>query len=733
MVRRGEEALDPRPRWLRAAVRGVRKSYLRPPLDRPRELARFIAGWLEDRTDPVRAPSVRRMFIVPERMADHPRWPVPELHTLGDLAELLVLEPRRLDWLADVKRLERTVRDERLRNYRYSWIPRRGGAPPRLIESPKQRLKEIQRGLLRLILEEIPPHDAAHGFVRGRSARTHAQAHVGKRVVLRLDLEDFFASVQAPRIYGIFRTAGYPESVAHSLTALVTNAVPAHVLAELPPSPDPAQWRMKNRLRDSHLPQGAPTSPALANLCAFRLDVRLAGLARSLGATYTRYADDMVFSGDHRLKRAAPLVGQIAAAEGFRVNERKTAFATRAGRQQVTGIVVNEQHQRRARGVRPPQGDPPQRRAQRGAARPHQLGRVAESEPRREAARSLPRGDGSRVTGHGFSAIPRPSPVTRHPVTRDPKVRSGTVYFSREPRYRPPHDSRRRPQARPRGPAQALHLHRGARPATRIGPPLRREGARPARGGVGGDDVPELGLRADGRARLPRPLLPGGVRRPGRRLLREPRARRGDRPLQLRRPDDGHRRPHGHGDPAGLPVRHRGAEAEVPGAVDQGHEDLVARDHRAGRRLRRRRHPHPRGPRRRRVRHQRLEDLHHERHPRRLHRARHEDRPGRGLRRLHALPRRHRHARLHQGEEAREARHARVRHGAARVRRHARAGGEHPRQGGQGLLPHHVGAPGRAADRRGGLRRRRPARCSRRRASTRSSARRSASRSGTSR
>jgi retron-type reverse transcriptase len=161
-------------------------------------------------------------------------------------------------------------------------------------------------------------------------------------VVLRLDLEDFFASVEAPRIYGIFRTAGYPESVAHSLTALVTNAAPEQVLAELPPSPDPAQWRMQNRLRDSHLPQGAPTSPALANLCAFRLDVRLAGLATKLGATYTRYADDMVFSGDHRLKRAAPLVKQIATAEGFRVNERKTAFATRAGRQRVTGIVVNE-------------------------------------------------------------------------------------------------------------------------------------------------------------------------------------------------------------------------------------------------------------------------------------------------------------------------------------------------------------------------------------------------------
>jgi hypothetical protein len=80
----------------------------------------------------------------------------------------------------------------------------------------------------------------------------------------------------------------------------------------------------------------------LANLCAFRLDVRLAGLAARLGATYTRYADDLTFSGDHRLKAATPMVDKIATAEGFKVNARKTAFATRAGRQRVTGVVVNE-------------------------------------------------------------------------------------------------------------------------------------------------------------------------------------------------------------------------------------------------------------------------------------------------------------------------------------------------------------------------------------------------------
>ena len=118
------------------------------------------------------------------------------------------------------------------------------------------------------------------------------------------------------------------------------------------------------------------------------------------------------------------------------------------------------------------------------------------------------------------------------------------------------------------------------------------------------------------------------------------------------------------------------------------------------------RHQDARRPRRRRVGHQRLEDLHHERPAGRLHRARHEDRPRRRLRRLHALPRGHGRAGRDPREEAREARDARLGHRAAGVPGRARARGRGARPGGQGLLPHHVGAPGRAADRRRGLRRR---------------------------
>jgi len=352
MVRRAGSALERRPRWMRRVARAVLAAYARPPADRPRELARFIDAVIEGlpRSEAeLRPPPIRR-WLVPEPAMGRLRWPVPRFASTGELAELLELSHNQLAWLADVRSLERTVEHERLRNYRYDWLPRAAGVP-RLIERPKRRLKEIQRQLLHELLDQVPGHPAAHGFTRGRSARTHAAPHVGRRVVLRLDLEDFFASIAAGRIYGIFRTCGYPEGVAHALTGLTTNVVPAREWAALPRAGSDARaigahHRLGRRLATPHLPQGAPTSPALANLAAFGLDRRLSGLAASLDAVYTRYADDLTFSGAGSLLRAAgalrSLVSRIARDEGFAVNDAKTALMTSAGRQSVCGIVVNE-------------------------------------------------------------------------------------------------------------------------------------------------------------------------------------------------------------------------------------------------------------------------------------------------------------------------------------------------------------------------------------------------------
>jgi RNA-directed DNA polymerase len=277
------------------------------------------------------------------------RWPVPQVPSVGALADFLGLEIGELEWFADVRGRERDVSDEPLRHYTYGSLPRADG-PPRLIERPKHCLKALQRRLLHELLDWIPAHDATHGFTRGRSVLTHASAHSGKHVVLRVDLEDFFASVSAGRVYGILRAAGYPEAVAHMLTGLMTNVVPGavwHAVAR--PSDAPGigkHHRLGRQLARPHLPQGAPTSPALANLAAFRLDRRLSGLAGALDLEYTRYADDLVFSGSLRLASIArglrSTIAMIATDEGFRVNQSKSTLATRAGCQRVCGVIVNE-------------------------------------------------------------------------------------------------------------------------------------------------------------------------------------------------------------------------------------------------------------------------------------------------------------------------------------------------------------------------------------------------------
>jgi RNA-directed DNA polymerase len=142
---------------------------------------------------------------------------------------------------------------------------------------------------------------------------------------------------------------GYPRAVAHALTGLTTNTVPLVVWRELPKTNDtrliqPHFW-LGRQLATPHLPQGAPTSPALANLAAFRLDRRLTGLAASSGLRYSRYADDLTFSGPTTLRdrsdQLQELVRKIARDEGFALNRHKSALRLASGRQSVCGLVVN--------------------------------------------------------------------------------------------------------------------------------------------------------------------------------------------------------------------------------------------------------------------------------------------------------------------------------------------------------------------------------------------------------
>ncbi|MBS0240606.1 MAG: RNA-directed DNA polymerase [Proteobacteria bacterium] len=268
---------------------------------------------------------------------------IPRLTTPGDVAAWAGLSIPELEWFADERRQHGRTAIPIFQHYTYAFRKKSSG-PPRLIEAPKPRLKTIQRKILRDILDHIPVHPAAHGFVEGRSPRTGAAQHVGAPVVIAVDLENFFLSVPVGRIHALFRSVGYPDEAARALTRLCTTMTPRSVIDRVPNPARHTRAALAPYL-DPHLPQGAPTSPALANLVAWRLDVRLAGLANSFGAKLTRYADDIVFSGDltapGKTQSLIAAIAEIVEDEGFGLNDKKTRIMTASQRQSVTGIVVN--------------------------------------------------------------------------------------------------------------------------------------------------------------------------------------------------------------------------------------------------------------------------------------------------------------------------------------------------------------------------------------------------------
>ncbi|WP_437188077.1 reverse transcriptase family protein [Planctomicrobium sp. SH668] len=264
---------------------------------------------------------------------------IPKLQTPEQIADWLGISLGKLAWLTH--RTERRHRADSAKksHYHYQWIQKRSGGW-RLIEAPKAELKQAQSKILREILDRIPPHTAAHGFVADRSILTNARPHVGKRFILKMDLKDFYSNVRYSRVVAIFRSLGYSREVAIWLASLCTSNLPWDVKS-------PVSDLEKLRYYARHLPQGGVTSPALANLSAFSLDVRLSGLAEAYHLNYTRYADDLTFSGPGKaipaLHELIPMIRQIIGSERFIANRKKFRIIRNGQRQTVTGLVVNDQ------------------------------------------------------------------------------------------------------------------------------------------------------------------------------------------------------------------------------------------------------------------------------------------------------------------------------------------------------------------------------------------------------
>jgi RNA-directed DNA polymerase len=279
-------------------------------------LGRDVSGRLGDR------------LSEPEKLA---ALGLPLLSSPADVAAALGLSIPRLRWLAFHTEVATRV------HYVSFTVPKKSGGR-RTLSAPHRILAAAQRWVLTNVIAHLPVEETAHGFLPFRSILSNAKPHVNRAVVVNMDLENFFPSITFPRVRSVFRRAGYSPAVATILALLCT---------ECPRKPvryDGQLYHVATGPRG--LPQGACTSPGLSNQVARRLDRRLRGLAAKLGATYTRYADDLTFSGGPELNDKVGYlmarVRHLAEEEGFAVNAEKSRVQRRNKAQVVTGLVVND-------------------------------------------------------------------------------------------------------------------------------------------------------------------------------------------------------------------------------------------------------------------------------------------------------------------------------------------------------------------------------------------------------
>lgn len=203
--------------------------------------------------------------------------------------------------------------------YRTYEIPKKSGGT-RLIAQPSRELKAIQAWILRNILETIPSSKQSMGLERNQSILQNAKPHVGNSYLLNIDLENFFPSISSKRVFHLFNRAGFNNTISNILTRICT---------------------YKNGL-----PQGAPSSPKIANLICSKLDFRIQGYTGKNGINYTRYADDLTFSAPsyEKIHKLANLVKIIVSDEEFFVNNKKTSFSGPRKQKKVTGLVLADDY-----------------------------------------------------------------------------------------------------------------------------------------------------------------------------------------------------------------------------------------------------------------------------------------------------------------------------------------------------------------------------------------------------
>jgi len=197
--------------------------------------------------------------------------------------------------------------------YRHFLIPKRMGGK-REIFSPYPSLLNCQKWIYKNILLQLEVHPKAQGFIPNRSIFSNAVPHLNTKVLLKMDLKDFFPSIPINWVIKLFLDLGYARNVSFYLASLCCV--------------------------DGMLAQGAATSPYLSNILLKKLDDKLDNLAKKNKLNYTRYADDLTFSGQYISYKLINTISKIVVDYGLNINEGKTRLYTKKGQRIVTGLSV---------------------------------------------------------------------------------------------------------------------------------------------------------------------------------------------------------------------------------------------------------------------------------------------------------------------------------------------------------------------------------------------------------
>ena len=232
--------------------------------------------------------------------------------------------------LTDIDEQEAINIINNIETYYRSYPIKKSSGKLRWIDAPQEPLKKYQKNILERLLYQFRAHESAVGFVKNISVKDGAAKHLGNKVVLCVDVQDFFGSLSLYQVYAAF---GYMlTKISKDIKGFSYNSDDLEILVKL-------------TTYKAHVPQGAPTSPALANIICRQMDRELQAIADKHNLVYTRYADDISFSHSNKSFKITKVIEQtknIMSYYGLKLNRKKTRVLRPHKRMCITGVVINE-------------------------------------------------------------------------------------------------------------------------------------------------------------------------------------------------------------------------------------------------------------------------------------------------------------------------------------------------------------------------------------------------------